>query len=136
MIKWLLFLALGLTVKQEAISLSITVKGFDSNEGQAYIAIFNSNETFPTYGKQLKGRIVQISDKRSTVVFHQLTPGNYAAAVYHDLNKNQQLDKNLLGMPTEAYGFSNNARAMFSAPSFNDAKVYCTSDKQITITVK
>jgi uncharacterized protein (DUF2141 family) len=39
-------------------------------------------------------------------------------------------------MPTESYGFSNNARATFSAPSYQDAKVSCTKDKSINITVK
>jgi len=31
---------------------------------------------------------------------------------------NGKLDANLLGIPTEGYGFSNDARALFGPPSF------------------
>ena len=112
------------------------MSGFPSNKGQAYVALFNSSETFPSYGKQLKGKIVEISQLKCKVTFANLNSGSYAIAVYHDVNKNDKLDKNVLGMPTESYGFSNNARATFSAPSYQDAKVPCSKDKSINITVK
>jgi uncharacterized protein (DUF2141 family) len=53
-----------------------------------------------------------------------------------DKNKNGKLDKNYLGIPTEAYGFSNNARRTFSAPSFEEAEVNLNSDLAISITLK
>ncbi|MHB8527986.1 MAG: DUF2141 domain-containing protein [Caulobacteraceae bacterium] len=45
-------------------------------------------------------------------------PGTYAVAIYHDANSNHRLDRNALGMPSEAFGFSNNPRILFSPPSF------------------
>lgn len=136
MFKWccaLFFLGL---FHKETVSLEVTVSGFPSNKGQAYVALFNSSETFPSYGKQLKGKIVDIEQLKCKVSFTNLTPGSYAIAVYHDVNKNDKLDKNVLGMPTESYGFSNNARATFSAPSYQEAKVSCLKDKSINIVVK
>lgn len=120
----------------EPISIKVNVSGFPSNKGQAYVALFNTTESFPTYGEQLIGKIVQIQDQSCMVSFNNLAKGSYAVAVYHDVNKNKQLDKNLFGMPTESYGFSNNARATFSAPSFNEAKIDCTKDRSINIQVK
>ena len=136
MLKWFFASVLLALLHKENVSLEVKVSGFPSNKGQAYVALFNSSETFPSYGKQLKGKIVEIDQLKCKVTFTNLSPGSYAIAVYHDVNKNDKLDKNVLGMPTESYGFSNNARATFSAPSYQDAKVSCTKDKAINITVK
>ncbi len=136
MLTWFFASVLLSLLDKETVSLEVKVSGFPSNKGQAYVALFNSSETFPQYGKQLNGKIVAIDQLKSKVNFTNLSPGSYAIAVYHDVNKNDKLDKNVLGMPTESYGFSNNARATFSAPSYQDAKVSCTKDKTINITVK
>jgi uncharacterized protein (DUF2141 family) len=48
-------------------------------------------------------------------------PGTYAFAVYHDANSNGKWDHNLLGQ-IEGFGFSNNPRTMFSAPSYDQVK--------------
>jgi uncharacterized protein (DUF2141 family) len=136
MLKWFFASVLFALLHKETVSLEVNVSGFPSNKGQAYVALFNSSETFPSYGKQLKGKIVEISQLKCKVTFANLNSGSYAIAVYHDVNKNDKLDKNVLGMPTESYGFSNNARATFSAPSYQDAKVSCTKDRSINITVK
>jgi uncharacterized protein (DUF2141 family) len=60
---------------------------------------------------------------QQSVVFTNLTPGAYAVIIFHDENDNGKLDKNPLGMPTEAYAISNNARSFLSAPHFKDAAV-------------
>jgi uncharacterized protein (DUF2141 family) len=55
-------------------------------------------------------------------VFEKIPPGIYAISAFHDKNNNGKLDTNLLSMPIEDYGASNNARATFGPPSFEDAK--------------
>jgi uncharacterized protein (DUF2141 family) len=58
-----------------------------------------------------------------STVFTQLPPGRYAAIVIHDENDNGRLDTNVWGVPTEGYGFSNDALGFLSAPSFDAAAV-------------
>jgi uncharacterized protein (DUF2141 family) len=54
--------------------------------------------------------------------FDNVAPGTYAIAVLHDENSNGDMDYNIIGMPIEGYGFSNNVRArMLMAPSFKAA---------------
>jgi uncharacterized protein (DUF2141 family) len=55
-------------------------------------------------------------------VFEKIPPGVYGLSAFHDKNKNGKLDTNLLGIPSEDYGASNNARGTFGPPSFEDAK--------------
>jgi uncharacterized protein (DUF2141 family) len=116
--------------------LTINVKGFPSSKGEAYIAIYRATDDFPVFGKQYKGKTTTISGNASQVVFSGIPSGSYAVAVYHDKNNNNVLDKNYLGIPTESYGFSNNARRTFSAPSFSEAAVVVNNSKTINITVK
>ena len=56
------------------------------------------------------------------IVFKDLPEGEYAFAVYHDANANGKMDKNLLGIPTEDYAFSNNALGKMGPPSYASAK--------------
>ena len=56
-------------------------------------------------------------------VFTGLPPGRYAIAIYHDENGNGVMDKNFIGIPSEGFGFSRNARGFAGPPSFNAAAV-------------
>ena len=107
-----------------------------NTKGTVFIGLFDKAANFPTFGKQLKGVVLKIDGKQLSYTFKNLPTGKYALAVYHDENKNGVLDKNLFGAPTEAYGFSNNARETFSAPSFQDAGVLLQADKKIKILLK
>ena len=104
-------------------SLTVEVKNVPNNKGNVYVGLFRPQDEWPTYGKQFKGKVVSAVKGKTVVTFTGLPAGKYALAVYHDENKNNKLDKNLVGMPTEIYGFSNNARATFSAPDFSDAQI-------------
>lgn len=45
-------------------------------------------------------------------------PGVYALAAYHDEDGDRHLSRNVVGMPTEGYAFSNNPKALLGLPSF------------------
>ena len=117
-------------------SLSINISGIKEIKGDLYIAIFRPIDSFPVFGRQFKGLVKQVKGTSQIITFDELPPGIYSIAVYHDINKNNVLDKNLLGIPTEIYGFSNNARRTFSAPSFQEAMVILNKDMKISIQLK
>ena len=70
--------------------------------------------------------------------FWGLPPGEYGIAVYHDLNANNVMDKRFLVIPSEAYGFSNNARGPFGLgrPGFEKAKFTVPQAKPQRIVLK
>jgi uncharacterized protein (DUF2141 family) len=92
--------------------------------GACYLALFAGAEGFPRQTSQAVRTLrVPVSGAAASFRFENLPPGAYALAVYHDENGNGQLDKNFFGLPTERYGFSNNARSMmFFPPSFSAAR--------------
>jgi uncharacterized protein (DUF2141 family) len=54
--------------------------------------------------------------------------------VYHDEDENGLLNKNgIFGIPSEAYGFSNNPRAFFGPPDYEKCTFQVASDKAIVI---
>ena len=116
--------------------LSIHISGISKIKGSLFIAIFRATDYFPVFGKQFKGIVKEVEGKSQNYTFDDLPEGEYALAIYQDENKNKILDKNLLGIPTEIYGFSNNARRTFSAPSFQEAKFKLNKDLQQTVFLK
>ena len=116
--------------------LSIHISGISKIKGSLFIAVFRATDDFPVFGKQFKGIVKEVEGKSQNYTFDDLPEGEYALAIYQDENRNKILDKNLLGIPTEIYGFSNNARRSFSAPSFQEAKFKLNKDLQQTVFLK
>jgi uncharacterized protein (DUF2141 family) len=58
-----------------------------------------------------------------------------AIAAYHDANANEVLDRNAIGIPSERYGFSNNARGVTGPPTFEEATIEL-SGEQIDISIR
>jgi uncharacterized protein (DUF2141 family) len=132
----LLFILALLAFLGNSYDLEVQVEGIPNSKGNLFIGLFNTSATFPNYGKQYKGVVLKFEGKSHVYQFKNLPRDSYALAVYHDENKNGKLDKNLVGAPTEAYGFSNNARETFSAPSFEAAKIILDRDKKCQIRIK
>ena len=57
------------------------------------------------------------------MVFSNLEPGRYAAIAFHDENGNGEFDTSFIGVPTEPYGFSNDAQGFLGPPTFDAAAV-------------
>jgi uncharacterized protein (DUF2141 family) len=56
-------------------------------------------------------------------VFTDVPEGRYAIAAYHDLDDDAKLGRNLLGIPTEPFGFGNDAEVRFSQPGFEATSI-------------
>ena len=56
------------------------------------------------------------------VTLKDIAPGDYAVMTYQDVNSNDKTDSNFLGIPTEPYGFSRNAKPFLSRPGFDAVK--------------
>ncbi len=56
-------------------------------------------------------------------------------AVYHDVNNNEELDKNFVGIPKEPYGFS--GKNGFGSPYFDRVKFQLDeADKNLIIEIR
>ena len=67
-------------------------------------------------------------------ITENLKPGKYAFKYFHDENNDEKINTNLIGIPKEGYGFSNNAKGFFGKPSYKDVVFQLNSaEDQITI---
>lgn len=108
----------------------LTVIGFENDEGKAMIALFNSEETYSENGEKFKYVAAEIKDSKAEWTIEDLPFGEYAIKLYHDENENMELDRNMLGIPSETFGFSNNATGNFGPADYEDAKFMFNSSGQ------
>ena len=103
-------------------TLTAIAEGFKNDKGFAMFGLCNTAECFNNAEKNaLLPQKVQIINGKATHDFKDVPFGEYAVTVYHDENGNGKLDKGLFGKPLELYGFSNNARGIFSRPDYKKA---------------
>jgi len=102
--------------------VSVEFANILDTKGSLYVAVFDRPDAFMQIEKALAKKVVSVSQPGTVrVSLGTLPPGQYALSCFHDLNGNGKLDTNLLGIPTEPYGFSNNARPKFRAPKWAEA---------------
>lgn len=107
----------------EAADLRISVGGVRSADGLLMIAVYDDPARFRQEGAAIATIRLKARAGEANVTLNGVSPGGYAIAAFHDENANGELDANLLGIPTEGYGFSNDARSSFGPPSFDAAQV-------------
>lgn len=130
-------LILFMTLSLHASSLTIQFENLRSEKGDVLYLLFNSPEGYPDQArKSVREGSLKASAAKVPLVLNDLPDGEYAFTVIHDENQNKKLDTNLVGMPTEGFGFSNNPKIFFGAPSFDRVKFKVSGDTQITVRMK
>lgn len=118
--------------------LSIVVHLTPGARGELGYLIFASPAGFPgDRDKAMRSGFIPISSgTRDLEIKADLPAGNYAVSVYEDLNSNHKLDHNLIGIPREPVGVSNNPAPRYGPPRFNECSFKLNSPAQtISITV-
>lgn len=137
-----------MTLPAQAGELKVTITGVRSDAGALMVGLYDSADKF-TKAVGHAAHVALLSDKgrregvtlraivgSQGIGFMMLPPGRYAVIVFHDQNDDGLLNKSILGIPTEGYGFSNNASGFFGAPSFDAAAVTMgDEDKSISISL-
>ncbi len=120
--QWLVACTSVLAMSAMAAELQVTVEGVDSETGKIMAALFDKAAGFPG-GQSFAATMTPAKPGTVSFRFKDVPAGRYAVSAFHDLNGNQRLDRNMVGMPSEPYGFSRNARGKMGPPSFDDAAV-------------
>ncbi len=114
----------SMDVRTMTCSLNVAIAGLKNSQGQVRFSLFNSAQGFPGGGEQAiaKGS-TSAADATPTFTFENLQPGQYAVAVFHDVNGDGVLNRGLMGIPREGFGFSQNPKLLMGAPSFKRAAI-------------
>ena len=105
-----------------AETVKVTIEHNPSRKGNILIAVFNDPGEFPDK-KSISKKIIPSELDGSSTIELELSHGDYAISVFLDENRNNKLDTNILGIPKELFGFSNNPRILTGPPSFHESEI-------------
>ncbi|EAQ98209.2 DUF2141 domain-containing protein [Congregibacter litoralis] len=135
--KWaiaILCLGLVLALPGRADQLIVDVVGIKRMGGAMMVAVFNSPEGWEDSQGPVATAKDSVAGPKVRLVFPDLSPGPYAVKLYHDENTNGELDTNMLGIPSEGYGFSNYQRTL-GEPDFEESMFMVDGETLIEITL-
>ena len=109
---------LGAAAAAQAATIEVRVTGVAGGKGKVAVAVCDK----ATFLKDcLYSATAPAKDGETVVTVKDVPAGTWAVLSYQDENDNGQLDRNVIGIPKENYGFSRDARGRFGPPSFEDA---------------
>ena len=111
-------------------TLTVRITGIRNAKGNLRVKLSRDS-------KVVEMRQVEIDAKTLTAqtVFARLPYGAYAVSLFHDENKNGELDSSFLRIPKEGYGFSNNPSKRLGAPKYEET-TFMLSEPQSTTEIK
>ncbi len=114
----------GCTGTPSSTWISVIADGLRNGDGQLAVTLYadDSKRFLAKHGSLYVGRIdVEAGTTRGCIFVPDA--GVYAIVLYHDQNANQKFDRNILGLPTEGYGFSNNPSTFAGLPAFRSVRL-------------
>ncbi len=102
----------------------VTMTGLRNEQGAVLMGLYDTPSRWPQTTGALMSCHAAIHGDEAVCVFEPLRAGaDYAVAGQHDENGNGRFDQNILGVPLEGFAFTNDARPLLAAPSWDECKV-------------
>lgn len=119
---------------QNEYQLKVKISGIKKVRGKVGICLITDPEEF--LGNCSNYSELPVTSQELTFSKEAVKPGSYVVTIYQDANSNGKLDTNMLGIPKERYGFSNNPGSRFGPPGFKKCLFEVRSDTTINIRMK
>ncbi|MDJ0700361.1 MAG: DUF2141 domain-containing protein [Woeseiaceae bacterium] len=116
-------------LSQADTSVIVEVSGIDKETGKLFLNVFESKKAW-LKKPMLSDSVVVDGDSATFEV--QLSPGQYAFHVFHDVDDDGKMKSNFIGIPKEPTAVSNDAKGRFGPPKFKDAAV-TIGDEAVTV---
>jgi len=112
------------TGPESDVRLNVDVEGVRSSAGLIAVTLYADDQSrfLAKRGSLYVGR-VPAQTGTTRVCIHLPRTGVYALAVYHDANADRSFDRTGIGLPAEAFGFSNNPRVFLGMPNWSSVRL-------------
>lgn len=114
---------------QPEFEVTLNITNIETIEGKLFLSIYQDAQSFKKK-EPLKTVSVQVDGKEMTIT-EKLPQGEYVFFVYQDINENDKLDRNFLGMPKEPVGYGNHKGGR--PGGFNKLKIEIKENKSVDI---
>lgn len=121
-------------IGQSRHNLTVKITGIKKVKGRVGICLISDPKEY--LGNCSDYTEIPVSSQQLNFSKAGVKPGRYVITIYHDANSNGKLDTNILGIPKERYGFSNNPGSRFGPPKFEKCLFEISSDTTISIWAK
>lgn len=119
----------------QTANVILIIEGVKETKGDMKIAIYNNAEDYSKSENYFLYEDIAVTTKDFEYMFQNIPHGTYVISVFHDLDTNDKLNTNWIGMPKEPFGFSNDAKGRMGPPKFEDASFKVEKDMEIVITL-
>jgi uncharacterized protein (DUF2141 family) len=113
-------------------TLSVHVAPLRDAHGVVRVALYDRDATWLSQNAE-RACVVDARLGDTECDFGTVPAGRYAIAVLHDEDADGQMDYDWIGIPSEGYGFSNDAPVIFSAPGFGSAAFDHAGDQTLRV---
>ena len=117
-----LLFAGAVNVAPETSTLQVDLVGLRNSKGVIHACLTQDRKWFPDCKADPHAIRQTVTTSTASLTFTELTPGDYALALFHDENTNNRLDT-VLGIPKEGFGFSRNPVVRFGAPRYDKTNI-------------
>ncbi len=118
-------------------NLTLRFEGIEKAGGTVRLALYNRPSEFMVEEKAVLYNFKADKKGKLEATIENLPVGSYGFAVFFDENNNKELDKNLVGVPVEPYGFSKDPPSKWRLPTWEEVKFDIgTSNKSIDVNLK
>ena len=116
-------------------TITVAISNFRNSEGLAQVTLYDREDEFLSEDSATAQKVrVEIEGEKATAEFAGIQPGNYAIALMHDEDGDGEMKKNLIGIPKEGIGMSNDAKPKFGPPKWEDA-VFEVGEEDVSLTI-
>ncbi|MCF8247378.1 MAG: DUF2141 domain-containing protein [Saprospiraceae bacterium] len=102
--------------------LTLRFEGIEKVGGTVRLALYSRPSEFMVEEKAILYNFKADKKGKLEATIENLPVGSYAFAVFFDENNNKKLDKNLVGVPMEPYGFSKEPPSKWRLPNWEEVK--------------
>ena len=113
--------------------LVVLIHGLEEDEGQISMTCRTNGPGWPSGEGGEYVRVVPVAGHDGTIriSIDDVPFGVYAISLFHDVNADNDMNRNAVGLPLEPWGMSNNAMGLMSAPTFEQASFLINSPETL-----
>lgn len=123
--------AMAQEISTDTHTVTANVSGFDVQKGVLLAALVDA-EGYKG-GKPIAAQKIAVTGDAVTLTFKNLPSGEYAIRMFHDIDSDGVMKRNMFGIPSEPYAFSNNAKGKRGPAPWSKAKFIVSDDVVQTI---
>ena len=124
----------GFVFGQNTANLTVSIVNTEVTNSKLFVGLYDNEASFKQKLSAIDSIMIIPKTEICEVIFQNIPMGNYAVAVFQDMNNNGKIDLGKLKIPTEPVGISNySVRKSKLPPTFKKAKFTFCGDTLIFI---